>query len=233
MNNTKEQLHEKFKSLGKWASSFEIDGEWYGGTHGVSAGGRRDYPLPEGFLDNFPSSDYKRVLELGSLEGGHSIRLAQKGYSVVAVEGRDYSVEKAEFAKSIICPEADLKFVAANLEDFDLSSLGEFDVVFCMGLLYHLPRPWELLEKINLITNNLYLQTHHSNTKSVNVSGYWGSMYTEYGLSDPLSGMSKQSFWLHLSELERMITENGFNIYAPPHCIEVSGGPWVHIVCKK
>jgi hypothetical protein len=53
---------------------------------------------------------------------------------------------------------ADVRFV--HLETFDLTTLGSFEAVFNGGLLYHLPRPWELLERVARVTDQLYLSTH-------------------------------------------------------------------------
>jgi len=233
----REALRKAFDSFESWVTYFKIDGEIYGGHYSPKEGG--DHRLDK-FFDYFPvrkpNRRRRKVLELGACEGGHSIALAERGYKVTAIEGRAYNVEKAEFVKSIICPEADIKFIVENLEEFNPASLGKFDVVFCVGLLYHLPRPWELLKKLNLITNNLFLSTHyHLGHDLDRCGGYLGSTYPEHGINDPLSGLSRKSFWPTLEELERMVTDNGFRItdVLPYGDWADSPHPLATIVCKK
>jgi hypothetical protein len=41
--------------------------------------------------------------------------------------------------------------------DVDFPSLGQFDLVFCLGLLYHVSKPIELLEKIASVNSDILL----------------------------------------------------------------------------
>ncbi len=63
-------LTEEFNLRGPWITKFEINGISYGGNFD----GMRDNRIVQ-FFDEFP--EVKTVLELGSLEGGHSFALAQ------------------------------------------------------------------------------------------------------------------------------------------------------------
>ena len=89
------------------------------------------------------------ILELGSCQGGGTFQLAKRRdvEEIVAIEGRDYNIEKARFVQRLL-ERDNVSFIEANLETFDLKSLGRFDAVYCVGLLYHLPKPWELLARL-------------------------------------------------------------------------------------
>ena len=140
----------EFERLGPWVTSFEIDGHAYGGGY--------DAALRIGqFAECFPGAS--TILELGSLEGGHSVCLAQlPGVSkVVSIEGRTENIERARFVVKLLGL-TNVEFVRANLEDFDLASLGGFDAVFNCGLLYHLPEPWTLLQNVARMTDHMYLR---------------------------------------------------------------------------
>ena len=130
---------------------------------------------------------------------------------VVALEGRDYNIKKAEFVKELLGIKG-ADFRLADLEKEDLSRHGRFDVVFSLGLLYHLPQPWIHLREVRKVTDGLFLWTHCVNDDKANVrpEGYPGWEYREYGFKDPLSGLSKYSFWPTLEGLKKMLIDCGF-----------------------
>lgn len=105
-----------------------------------------------------------------------------------------------------------VSFVCADLESVRLSDFGEYDAVFCSGLLYHLPRPWDVIQEISKVTSKLFIWTHYaSDTKAAEtINGYRGFWYEEFGYHDPLSGLSKKSFWVSKSSLFGMLKKAGF-----------------------
>src|SRR5262245_58343534 len=137
-----------------WVSRFRIGGRAYGGTFDTVADPRLGH-----FGREFPTA--RRVLELGSLDGAHTFALAAMPgvESVTGIEGRAANLKKARFVQRKLGVR-NVTFVHANLEEFDLESLGRFDAVFCSGLLYHLPRPWELLYRVAAVSEGMLLATH-------------------------------------------------------------------------
>lgn len=128
-----------------------------------------------------------------------------------------------------------VKFVEANLETCDLSSFGQFDTVFCSGLLYHLSEPWKLIKEIGVITTKLFILTHYITEDKTDqvVNGFRGWWYQEAGLEDPLSGLSPRSFWPTFQSLQDMLKQNGFttlkileNNSEHPHGACVSIAAW-------
>ncbi len=130
---------------------------------------------------------------------------------VVGIEAREGNVARARLALSLL-PTPKVEFVLGNLETMDLSPLGSFDAVFCSGLLYHLPRPWELLARLPGVAPDLFLWTHYAPSSRARgeEGGYAGIAVGEFGLEDPLSGMSAGSFWPTLPSLVSMLRASGY-----------------------
>jgi SAM-dependent methyltransferase len=81
-----------------------------------------------------------RVLDLACLEGMYAIELARRGADVVGIEGREANVEKARFAARALGL-TNLEFVQGDVRDLSVERHGSFDVVLCLGILYHLDAP--------------------------------------------------------------------------------------------
>jgi SAM-dependent methyltransferase len=77
-----------------------------------------------------------RVLDLACLEGMYALELARRGAEVVAIEGREANIEKARFAAQALGIEVD--FQLGDVRDLGSDKHGQFDVVLCLGILYHL-----------------------------------------------------------------------------------------------
>jgi SAM-dependent methyltransferase len=203
------QLQHEFDRLtarSEWLARFTIDGQTIG------AGFNHDHDVRPGqFFSLVPRA--RRILELGSCQGGGTFQLAQRAGvdEVVAIEGRDYNIEKARFAQRLLGL-TNVTFIEANLETFDFTSLGPFDAVYCVGLLYHLPKPWELLTRLKDVSDVIYLNTHfcRASCASRKVDAYEGANWYEMGFEDPLSGLSNWSFWPTLKSLTQMLSDAGF-----------------------
>ena len=209
----RQRLRVGFRLRGPWYTRFEIEGASYGGE-----GSYADDARVATFARLFPEGS--KVLELGSLEGGHTFELARQGFVVTALEGRKESVRRARWLQRRLGLES-VRFVAANLETTNLGELGRFDVVFCSGLLYHLPRPWELLAQLRSAAPDLFLSTHYADRAETVEHGIRGRWYQELGREDPLSGMSERSFWPTRDALLDLLRAQGYSR------IEVEGD-WPH-----
>ncbi len=199
-------LKGEFDKRKPWVTKFVINGQAYGGDFDAMSDQRLAW-----FFQDFP--EVQTVMELGSLEGGHTFALAQHAgmKRVLGIEGRQYNVDKARFVQEHLGVK-NVEFVTANLETTDLASFGQFDAVFCVGLLYHLPNPWDLLHQISYVTSRVFIWTHYADPAKVDqtVNGYPGWYYREHGMADPLSGMSAKSFWPILNGLKQMLGAYGF-----------------------
>jgi 2-polyprenyl-3-methyl-5-hydroxy-6-metoxy-1,4-benzoquinol methylase len=103
-----------------------------------------------------------RILDLGSLEGGLSLELAREGWDVTGVEGRASNFEKAELIRAYFGLE-NLHFQLRDVKTLDSARDGQFDVIVCCGLLYHLDNPFEFLETLATLCapgGLLFIDTH-------------------------------------------------------------------------
>lgn len=202
-----EEIAEGFRRRRPWITRFFINGRSYGNEASMV---HRDAALGQFFIQ-FPAA--RSVLELGSLEGAHTFYLARHPGQrrVVAIEGRQYNVEKARFVQDLTTV-TNICFLHGNLETMDLTSLGRFDAIFCAGLLYHLPEPWKLIRRLSEVSSNLFLRTHYATEANANhvANGFLGYRYREQGYHDPCSGLSDDSFWPTLDALQHMLAINGF-----------------------
>ncbi len=199
-------LASEFDSRGTWVTKFDIDGIAYGGNFDAM----NDERISQ-FFDVFPR--VKNVLELGSLEGGHSFSLARNSSveRVVAIEARDKNIEKATFVKNLL-NDKKVEFINADLEKTDLAKCGEFDAVFCSGLLYHLTEPWRLIEQCQKVSPRIFIWTRYAGENEAKKfsNGYRGKWYREGGWLDPLSGTSNYSFWMSMGSLVNLLTKYGY-----------------------
>lgn len=196
----------EFEKLKPWITKFQIEGKDYGGNFDAL----NDVRIKQ-FFEIFPGA--KNIIELGSLEGGHSFALAQNPIveRVLAIEGREKNIEKAKLVQKLFGDQK-VEFVEGDLEKLNFEQFGAFDAVFCSGLLYHLPKPWELIPKLARLSPNIFIWTQVSEESKAKKmrEGWRGKIYREGGFFDPLSGLSKKSFWLSLGSLIGLLTVNGY-----------------------
>lgn len=223
------KLKDEFEKRGPWVTKYNVNGKTYGGNYDAQNDKRIEW-----FFQYFPK--IKTIMELGSLEGGHTVALAKHPgvEKVIGIEGRKSNIDKARFVQQVLGVD-NAEFIEANIEKINLSQWGQFDAVICVGLLYHLPTPWNLIEQISQVTGNLYLWTHYATESkvSIEVNGYRGLMYEEKGMIDPLSGMSQQSFWPTLDALRAMLSRYSFgNIQIIEDDPYHQNGPCVTLAAK-
>ena len=205
---------QEFEGLGPWMSRFVIDGVLLGGEYDYSTD-----PRLHRLARCLGSLEGKRVLELGALEGGHTLELARAGATVVAIEGRSINYERSLFIKRHFRLDS-VEFVLADLRSADFARHGRFDAILNSGVLYHLDAPWDLLERLGKTAPRMLLWTHcaptHQPLEAVEVygkrlEGYW---YSEGALDHPLSGKQSLSFWPTRESLERMLHLTGWSTLA-------------------
>jgi SAM-dependent methyltransferase len=99
----------------------------------------------------------RRVLDLGSNAGYWSLASIEAGADfVLGIDGRQMHVDQADLvfdAKGI--DPARYRFETGNI--FTHGFPGEFDVVLCLGLMYHISKPMELFEIMASVNPELLL----------------------------------------------------------------------------
>jgi SAM-dependent methyltransferase len=222
-----EELAAQFERLGPWVTRFPFGGHAYGGDRDYLADTR-----VKKFLGHVPQRS--RILDLGAFEGGHSIALAWSPgvKEVVAVEGQEQNFRRAAFVIDLY-EQRNVTLLHRDVRTLDLATLGTFDAVFCSGLLYHLPEPWKLIERCAAVAPALYLWTHYApeDKETTLVGGY--HCYTYYegdDLTHPFSALQRDSLWLTLASLYRLLREHGYKtITLVDHILSQPQGPAVSL----
>jgi 2-polyprenyl-3-methyl-5-hydroxy-6-metoxy-1,4-benzoquinol methylase len=179
-----------------------------------------------------------RILDLGALEGLFAVELARQGASVVAVEGREANLEKMRLAKEALKLEH-LELRHEDVRALDPARHGEFDVVLCLGLLYHLDAPdiFLLLERIHEVCRDLVIiETRISPYPSAqyqhNGRRYWGVVTAEPPPDTPPHSRdalwssigNPRSFELTRASLCNALADVGYSsvlqCHLPPHMEE-------------
>lgn len=131
-----------------------------------------------------------RVLDLACMEGGFSFELAFRGANVLGIEGREANIVKAQFAKEVLSI-TNVDFIQDDVRNISSAKYGRFDVVLCIGLLYHLDNPtiFSLLEQIAEVCDCLLvIDTHVSIYPEQSVTykekTYWGRFSLEHNPAD-------------------------------------------------
>jgi 2-polyprenyl-3-methyl-5-hydroxy-6-metoxy-1,4-benzoquinol methylase len=92
------------------------------------------------------------VLDIGCNAGFWSIQAARAGArSVLGIDASAKNVEQASFIRDLIGLEG-VEYATMAANDVSREALGEFDLTLFMGLLYHIDKPIEALERLYAVT---------------------------------------------------------------------------------
>jgi 2-polyprenyl-3-methyl-5-hydroxy-6-metoxy-1,4-benzoquinol methylase len=174
-----------------------------------------------------------RILDLACLEGIYGIEMALQGAEVVGIEGREANIAKARFVKEVLKLE-NIQFYQDDVRNLSFEKYGKFDVVICVGILYHLDVPdiFQFLTQIHSVCNHLaiidtQLATHPETKVSYQGQDYWGKTFiehepnltTEQKLNKLWASLdNSQSFWLTRASFHNFLEQLGFSsIYECHH----------------
>jgi tRNA (mo5U34)-methyltransferase len=104
----------------------------------------RQFPVPQDLRG-------KRVLDIGAWDGWFSFEMEKRGASVVAVD----AVQSERFLVARDLLNSKVEFVLSDVYDLNPAELGRFDVIFFLGVLYHLKHPLLALEKVCALASDL------------------------------------------------------------------------------
>lgn len=168
-----------------------------------------------------------RVLDLGCLEGQFSIEFALRGAEVRAFEARPAPVAKTRFAAECLGLSR-LTVEQRDVRSLTREELGQFDLVLCLGLLYHL-KPDDLFALAELLgqvcTRALFIDTYVAREPETTLTRgsatYQGSWKAEYKVEQSATEIQQPhwwgtvdrdgaSFWFSQASLLRLLTTVGF-----------------------
>jgi hypothetical protein len=171
-----------------------------------------------------PISEIK-ILDLASLEGDFAAEFAARGATVTAIEGREINIKAAK-ERFPSDKYKNLEFIQDDVRNLSSAKYGKFDVVLCLGILYHLDTPdcFKLIKSIaDVCTDFAIIDTHIGiNDERVTFEGhnYFGWKYSEYAYvptneiqenSRWASINNTKSFWLTKPSLINALINGGFS----------------------
>src|SRR5262245_23247709 len=213
---TDQQLAD-FQAALAWKTGAEIpDGRTLGtpGKRGQVTRGLD--PRVQAVRDRLDSAD-KTVLEVGCCEGIHTVQLAQVCKQVVALDVRPHNIACA-LTRLFVHNVTNARLLLQDVRDLD-ERFGRFDVLFHVGVLYHLSDPVDHLRRAAPLADALLLDTHYADdslpfppaTLQSGDRTYNGRVYQEGIWSDVFSGVEPTSFWLDRDDLLGLLGDVGFD----------------------
>jgi SAM-dependent methyltransferase len=93
--------------------------------------------------------ELRTAVDVGCGLGHFAVFLRDLGFDVLALDGRQENVNEARRRSP------DLEFRVVNAEDTGIQALGKFDLVLCLGLLYHLENPFVAVRNLFAMTGKV------------------------------------------------------------------------------
>lgn len=150
-----------------------------------------------------------RILDLACRTGAFSTALANAGADVLGVEGRQWNLDHV--------PESTARYELADVRDITAETHGTFDVVLCLGILYHLEpaSALQLLTTMREMTERFaVIDTHigtHETEVTVDGHAYRGCWFGE-NVDHPWSSIGNtRSWWFTAESLDDAIRHAGWN----------------------
>ena len=158
--------------------------------------------------------EYGRIADIGAADGDLAFFLEKLGFSVDIVDNEDTNFNKLEGAR-ILKKALDS---SVTIRSIDLDSRSQlfterYDVVFLLGVLYHLKNPFSILERLSHVARHCFLSTRIARQTTD------GSPLSKYPLAYLLGpeecNNDSTNFWIFSEEgLKRLIHRTGWNILA-------------------
>ena len=138
------------------------EGEWSSALPGFPSGAARLFE--DGRIDWFEeklgSFSGQHVLELGPLEGGHSMMLSQRGAKILSIEGNKRAYQRCLLVKDLYGL-TNVNFLLGDFTQYLDNHPPRFDFVLASGVLYHMLDPINTLKGIMRAGNNIGIWTHY------------------------------------------------------------------------
>src|SRR2546428_4832683 len=148
-----------------------------------------------------------RVLDLACHEGIYAIEFARHGARVVGIEGREAHIEKAKFVKDALSLD-NLDVFQDDVRNLSKEKYGSFDVVLCLGILYHLDVPdvFSFIERIGEVCQDIAVidtRIAFGPTESYTHKGttYWGHRIQEGHHPNDTPAEKIKRYWASLDNL--------------------------------
>lgn len=148
-----------------------------------------------------------RLVDLACHEGIYAIEFARHGAQVTGIEGRPAHIAKANFVKDALSL-TNLNIVQDDVRNLSKEKYGPFDVVLCLGILYHLEVPdvFRFVENIGEVCQRVAIfDTRIAAGPTANYiyegTKYWGNRINEGHASTDTSEQKIKRYWASLDNV--------------------------------
>ncbi|MCC6589527.1 MAG: DUF1698 domain-containing protein [Bryobacterales bacterium] len=183
--NTTEDLHAK-----GWYHSLALpDGSVIQGTQSLERLERRlaALPIPLDLRG-------KRVLDIGAWDGWFSFAMERRGAEVLAVDCVE--IENFRYAHRKLGSKVDYRIM--DIYDITPERVGRFDIVLCLGVIYHLKHPLLAIERVCDLTRGLaIIESFVADENHTHTEYPWMEFYESDelgGQADNWSGPNEECF---------------------------------------
>jgi SAM-dependent methyltransferase len=167
-----------------------------------------------------------RVLDLACLEGHYGIEFALQGAQSVCVEIREANLAKTAYAVAHLGLDDRCKIYQDDVRHVNPLDYGQFDIIICSGILYHLPGAdaAALLASMQACCNKVciidtFVAVRGEANIEIDGEMYSGSLYSEHTalktraekLQDLWASVDNDtSFWFTHNALVTLLARAGF-----------------------
>ncbi len=149
----------------------------------------------------------KRVLDIGPWDGFYTFEMERRGAEVTAIDYTDLdtfrALHRAYGSKA--------KYLRMEIYELDAATVGTFDIVLCLGVLYHLKHPLLALEKLCAITRDVcVVDTVVIDAEEWRAEGDRGLPYAEFYEYGELAGQLDNWCGPTVGNVEAWIRAAGF-----------------------
>jgi Predicted SAM-dependent methyltransferases len=152
------EIAQRIASFPDWHYDFDLRGQRTRPSGVPDKAGPRAAYFMEPVIQHYGGSlKGKRVLDLGCNAGFFSLKAIEAGCDfVLGIDGRQMHVDQAKLVFEVNGIEPSrYDFVCANILDFDYQAVGPFDLILCLGVLYHINKPINLFEALAPVNTDL------------------------------------------------------------------------------
>lgn len=169
----------------------------------------------------------KSIADLGCLEGGYTVEFARMGMHATGIEVRQSNFDNCLRVRD----GSGLPNLAFEKNDvWNIGRYGQFDAMFCCGLLYHLDQPGKFIRLMAEQTRDvIMINTHYADDRKSSVftlsdmtenEGLPGKWYAEHNADSEAemetfkwaSWANKRSFWLTKAAILQTLNHCGFDM---------------------
>ncbi len=120
-----------------------------------------DDPRLQWAIDRLGGVTGKRILELGSLEGGHTYMLDRAGAAeILSIEANPRAFLRSLVTKELLGIHA-ARFVHGDFVPYLEENRERFDITIASGVLYHMVNPVELIARVAATSDAAYFWTRY------------------------------------------------------------------------